>query len=211
MQFAIMRRTGTYRPASDTQTRNTAQGEYQNMAQGKTYRLLRKADEPAIVDGWAIPQLGEILALPFDAVGSGKVGGVTGGMEFRARLDAKVVDAPDASDGSCQVCEVEIIVRRKAIDEHEEMRIGKAVAEQSKRGLASKLRKAEESQNNVSAVIGSFREGQLTQAQIIAQAKASEPKRTVADTVREMTDTLAAAAEFNRVMSGAKQLPEGTK
>ena len=176
----------------------------------KTYRLIRLADEPAIVEGWAIPPIGEILALPFDASGTGKVGGNAGSMELRLETAYKVVDAPNAFDGSAQSVEVVVTVRRKAVNENEQHRVDKAVAEQSKRTLASKLRKAEEATNNVQATIGAFREGQTTQAQIVA-AHTPKPK-SPADMAREIAETIQAGQILREALSlgGQKALTDGS-
>lgn len=171
----------------------------------KTYTLKRITDTPEIMEGWALPMLGELLALPFDASGSGKIGGQVGGMELRIESGFKLVDGQPGFDGAAQTMDVTVIVRRKAVNENEQNRIDKAVAEQGKRSLASKLRKAEESTQNVQATIGAFREGQIAQAQIVAAH--SKPKST-ADVVRDMADTLQ-AAEALRGIIGGKLLTDG--
>ena len=148
----------------------------------KEYTLARTTDEREIIEGWAMPALGDFLNLPADAVGT-----AGGAMEVRQSKAFKLIDAKDANNVA-QVLSVEVIIRRNAADDNEVARVDTALAEMSKRQTASKLKRADESEKTVSATLTSFRHGLLTQAEIAAKAAAE------VDTASKVEEALKLAA-----------------
>ena len=175
------------------------------MAKQIAYRLVRKTDTPEIIDGWDLPPIGEILQLPFDASGAGKCGGSPGAMELIQSHAFKVIDAKNR-DGATQAIEITVTMRRMASDDDEHERIVRAVADKDKASVASKLRKAEESERLVENTKSLFREGQAFEAEknaMIAAATAKQKPSTV-EVVKE-------AVELATVLQSLtpKQLPAG--
>ena len=157
------------------------------------YTLVRGKDEPTIIDGWAMPPVQELLNLPYDASGSGKLGELTGGMELSATRYFKVVDC--AADGNIpQILSCTVTLRRLPNDGNEAARIEKAVHEQSKRSMVSKAKRAEEIERSNGATLEAFARGQQVQATIVAEAQKHAPK--IADQLRDAAELITAVKSF---------------
>ena len=122
------------------------------------YALARAKDEPTVLvleDGtpWAAPSLGEFLAMPADATGTGKIGESSGGLEIiNVSRAFKLIDAK-THDGSPVIVTMNVSFKRNAMTAQEQERVDRAVEKQDAKSTASKLRKAEESQKNISIAV----------------------------------------------------------
>lgn len=162
----------------------------------QTIRLSRKADQPVLVtlpDGteWLMPSLADIIALPADAIGTGKIGAESGGLEALSIAQTfKLVDV-DSFDGRPVMVTATVSFKRTAITEAEAARVDKAVKAQADKSHASKLAKAQERTELIQASVATFREGIAARA---AEEKPTQPVN-VAEHIRqafEMVNTIQA-------------------